>query len=280
MTWLILASTAAVLFSLNSLLGRVLAVKSQNPRAFAFVYNLFGALFALGLWFLHPQPISNVPPLAWQLLVLSIILYGVFNRFEFYARKHVESSTLSILTKFIPVITFTLSIVIWKETVTLNKLLAAALIIGGTMAAVYKKGRIEFNQGLKYAAIIIVSLGLAWTVDKKASSYFPLALYAFATYLPPNIFLLPFPFLKWSQIVTEIKLANWKIAFLAFVNMTAYYTLISAFQYGEASKVVLITSTSTILTVIAGITLLKERENISRKIVAALIVVIGALLLK
>lgn len=44
--WLVLSLAAALIFTALNLLTRILAVKSDHPRAFSFVYNSWGVLFA------------------------------------------------------------------------------------------------------------------------------------------------------------------------------------------------------------------------------------------
>jgi uncharacterized membrane protein len=63
-------------------------------------------------------------------------------------------------------------------------------------------------------------------------------------------------------------------------NLLAYYFLLRAFALAEASKVIMIYSTQTVLVVLSGIVLLAERDYIVRKILAAFIVFIGVLLIR
>ncbi|MEK7595030.1 MAG: DMT family transporter [Patescibacteria group bacterium] len=280
MAWEINALISSILFSLNSILGRSLAVKSEDPRAFAFVYNAIAAGFALVFLVFEQTKFTPLPMWVIILSALNMVTYGIFNRYEFFARKYVEASTYTILTKFIPIVTFTIAILFLGESLTFPKIIAAFLIVGGNILAVFKGRKLAVQKGIKYALIVILSLGVAWSFDKRLSSFYPLAFYAFLTYAIPNVFLYLFPRLAVKGLLKEVKISNWKIILLAFVNVSAYYFLIKAFSYGEASRVVLITSTSTILTVVIGIVFLKERSNVVRKVIAALLVTIGALLLK
>lgn len=277
--WLTLSIICACVFAVNNILGRILAVKSDNPRAFAFVYNFWNGLFALTYWLIKPEAIAAIPADIIYLLIIVVVLYGIFNRYEFYAKKHVEISTLTILFRVASLIAFFASIIFWKESLSVWKLAAAALIVSGSCLAVYKNSFAIDRIGLKYAAIAIISLGLGWAMDKKVSGYFPLAFYAFMTCIPPNIFLLPFPWIKIKEILNEVRLANYKIILLAFLNFSGYFLMINAYRYGEASRVVLVVSSSAILTVLAGIILLKERERIAKKIIASILALSGIVLL-
>lgn len=278
--WIYLALGTAFLFAINSILGRVLATRSANPRAFALIYNTIGGIFVLSFFIFDHSKFYGIN---WQillLLLLDICVYGIFNRFEFYARRNIDASTYSVLSRLTPVITFVLSILFLKETLNFNKILALIVIILGNILAVITKKGIKFSSGMKYAALTIISLGVAMTIDKKISGNFPLPLYAFLAYLPPNIFLYYFPKLKFSDIKSEFKLAGYKVFLLAGINVCGYFMLIKSYAYGEVSNIVLLISTSTIITVFLGIFLLKEKDRLWQKILAALLVTAGVLLLK
>lgn len=278
--WIYLALGAALLFSLNSILGRVLATKSANPRAFALIYNTIGGIFVLSFFLFDHSQFSGIN---WQvilLLLINIFVYGIFNRYEFYARKNNEASTYAVLTKFSPVFTFILSIIFLGESISFNKILALLIIISGNILAVITKRGIKFTSGIKYIAIITIFISIAMVLDKKISGNFPLPLYAFFAYFPPNIFLYFFPKLKFSDIKKELKIAGSGIFILAAVNVCGYFMLIKSYAYGEVSKIVLLTSASTIITVLAGIFFLKEKTRLWQKIFAAMLVTIGVLLLK
>lgn len=280
MLWIYFALGAAFLFSLNSILGRVLATKSVNPRAFALIYNTIGGFFVLSFFIFDHSKFLGI---TWQVLLLlaiNIFVYGIFNRFEFYARKNVEASTLIVLTKFTPVVTFVLSALFLDEALTVNKVLALFIIIAGNILAVVTKKGIKMTSGIKYAVIITLSLGIAMVLDKKISGNFPLPLYAFFAYFPPNIFLYFFPKLKFNEIKNEFKSAGYKIFILAAVNVCGYFMLIKSYAFGEVSKISLLTSASTIITVLIGIFFLKEKTRLWQKILAAILVTIGVLLLK
>lgn len=278
--WIYFALSAAFLFAANSILGRVLATKSDNPRAFALIYNTIGGIFVLSFFLFDHSQFSGIN---WQVILLLVIntcLYGIFNRFEFYARKNNKASTYTVLSEFTTVVTFVLSILFLRESFTLNKIFALLIIISGNVLALITKKGIKFSSGIKYALLTTISLGTALTVDKKISGNFPLPLYAFFAYFPPNIFLYFFPKLKFSDIKKELHLASYKIFILSAVNVCAYFMLIKSYSYGEASKVILLISTSTILSVLSGIFILKEKDRFWQKILAALLVTAGVLLLK
>ncbi|HCM37980.1 MAG: hypothetical protein UV61_C0006G0098 [Candidatus Gottesmanbacteria bacterium GW2011_GWB1_43_11] len=113
MNWLVLSLISVLMFTILNLLMRVLAVKSENQRAFSFVFNAWGAIFALGFYLLETNKFSVPRPNLLQLLlILAVVcLYGLYERFQFSARKHIDASTLTILYSLAPVVAFTGSII-------------------------------------------------------------------------------------------------------------------------------------------------------------------------
>ena len=63
---------------------------------------------------------------------------------------------------------------------------------------------------------------------------------------------------------------------LAGLNVAEYLMQLKALETAEATRVIPIVQTSTLVTILVGIVLLKEKEHISRKIVAGLMAMSGA----
>ena len=64
------------------------------------------------------------------------------------------------------------------------------------------------------------------------------------------------------------------------ISVLGYYMLLKNFSLTEASLAVPITYTSTVLTAFGGILILKERSNIFQKIIGAITVLAGVLMLR
>jgi len=280
MTWFFYALTTAVLFSAWSLLSRILSVKSENPRAFSVVYNILAAGCALLLLAFHPQAFRPLPVGAVIVSILALLIWSVYGRTEFYATKYVEASTLSILSRVAPLVTFSVSILVFRESATAVKIVAAGLIMGGNVLAVYQKGGARITRGVGYALITATAAGLGWVCDKYLVTFYPLALYAALSYAAPNFLVALFPPLPKGAIGKELRRGSWKILILAGCAVGGYFFQLKAFLVGEASRVILVTSTSSVLTILLGIILLGETNNLKRKILAGLLVFIGIVLME
>lgn len=280
MDWIFFAFIPALLFAIYNLLSRVISVNSKNPRVFSVVYSLVGSAVIFPLFILQLRAINPIPKEILVITVIGTILYGIFDRFQFFASRDIEASTLAILFRLTPVVTLTASVVFLKEQFTLDKLLGTVLIIIGNLIVITGRKSIKFNRGLLFAVISSVTLGLAYTVDKKASVFYPLIVYAFISYFVPPLYNLLIPPLSLKVIKEEVVKASWRIWAMGIVGVAGYSSLLYAFSKADVSKVIPISTTSSILTVIAGTIFLKERSHIVRKIIAVLIAFSGVLLIR
>lgn len=275
MDWILFAFIPAILFTIWNLLARVVSVDSKNPRVFSVVYSLIGAAVIFPFLLFQLPSLKQIPLEIIFITFLGSILYAIFDRFEFFAAKEIEASTLAIIFRITPIATLISSIIFLNEVASLNKLLGTALIIIGNIIVITGPKSIKFNRGLLFAIIASISLGLAYTIDKKVAVFYPLAVYSFISYFFPPMYNLLIPPLSLKVIKDEIKAASWRIWALGVVGIGGYSSLIYAFSKADVSQVIPISTTSSILTVIAGTIILKERTHILRKILAVLIAFIG-----
>lgn len=280
--WLFYVALNVFFSVLTSLLFRVLAIKSENPRVFSVLFNSFAALFALLLTLLMGSlkqfSIPSIPALSLTFLV--IIMWGLYERSHFYIRKQIEASVITLISRIAPVITFFTTVILLKESVTLQKLIGAALIfIGNTLVVFNNKillGKIKY---VFFAIVIYILLGLNWTLDKIVSPFYPSSIYTLIIWSLP-VFIIAFPKVSIKEIRNEWNIATWKVILAAISNVLAYFFLIKAFSLTEGSKVIMLYSTESIFVVIAAMVFLKETNNLPRKILATIIVFAGILLIK
>ncbi len=281
MTWLVYALISAILGVGYAVVSRKLSVKSENPRALSIVFNACSALIALFLFSFDKWWYQPVPTYIWALVILSIILYTIFEGTHFYGRKHIDASTASIIFRLNTVISVLMSFIFLHESITFNKVLATLLILFGTYLVTVKNFILKLNKGLIYILVATFALGLVRPVDKTAASFFSPPFYTFLVYAGP-VFLMPFfpRLIKFQELIQEIKLGTWLLPLLGLINIFEYYFMIKAYALADASMVVPVVSLSTILTVIVGIIFLGERDNILKKIIAGILAFIGLLLIK
>lgn len=280
MNWLTVIGISVLMGVILSLLMRVSAVNSRNPRAFSAVYNSIAAVLALGLYLVSQETVFRLPP--WPIIgltILAIIMYGIFERTQYFIRKRVEASVTSILFQLAYVVSFSLSIIVLGESFTVPKAAGAGLIIGGNLLIAFKNKQLKFDRGWWWALVPPIAIGVAWTIDKVASSYYPLSLYSTLIWAA-GIIIIVLPKISVRELGWELKNAGGRVWVMAVLSVGNYYLLLKALSMQEASRVIMVFATQGVLVVLAGIIFLRERTQIFRKIVAACLVFGGILLLR
>ena len=93
-----------------------------------------------------------------------------------------------------------------------------------------------------------------------------------AAFIALSIFFISGSFKNFSL---PTKLEAWIALLLASLNVIGYLLNLKALEIAEATRVIPIVQTSTLFTVIFGILLLKERDNVPRKIIAGILAITG-----
>lgn len=280
--WLILSLASVLMFTAVDLLMRILAVKSEHQRTFSFVFNSWGALFAILLFIAELPAITFPTSLTINhllLILLAVVCYGLYERSHFSARKHIDASTITILFRLAPLVAFAGSLAFFREHISGQQLLGAALLLSSTALVIHKNPHLRMRRPLFIALFSALTLGIAWMLDKPGSQGLPASLYSFIMWVAP-LGIIAFPKLNLKQLRREAVIGGWKVALLAFLNVFGYFIYLKALTLESATKIIPITSSSSTLTVIAGIFLLNEKSFVSRKIIAGVLMFIGILLLR
>lgn len=280
--WLILSLSAVLIFTAVNLLMRVLAVKSEHPRTFSFVFNSWGALFAI-LLFIAELPTITFPTSLTNshilLILLAVVSYGLYERSHFSARKHIDASTITILFRLAPLIAFVGSLVFFKERVSAWQLLGTVSLLSSAVIIIHKNPHLKMHRPLLIALFSALMLGIAWMLDKPGSQGLPASLYSFIVWVAP-LGIIALPSLSLKQLRREAIIGGWKVALLAFLNVFGYFIYLKALSLEGAAKIIPITSSAGTLTVLAGIFILNEKTFMTRKILAGVLMFIGILLLR
>ena len=283
MTGFALAILTAFIVAGYNLCARMWVVDSKSPLAFSIVYTTFAAIFSLGILFLEPWQFSNVSPLWILLLVMAGLLYGLYDATQFSARKYVEASTLSLISQLSPVVAFVLAVALLKEDPSASKLTAVLLIICGNLILLFKHSEKRWNsKGLWFGFAAALFTGVAYFVDSITFEHFPMALYAVTVYaIPALVVSLVFKLTggTGAGLVEEFRRTTWKVPALSLIGVAGFYFLLKTYAVTPLSIAIPLVYSSTALTVLGGIFLLNEREDIWKKIVGTAFVFAGIILL-
>ena len=258
---------------------RKISLQTKNPLAFAFVYNATMFLLALPLVAVFGIGKVDLNPHLILLLILSGIGYGLFQRYQFKVRKHIEASVMPILVLPSGVVGYLLAVIWLKEDITVYKIIGYLLILGSALLVVAPKKKFKINLYAIAAFAIGASLSVAGTIDRQVSPHFSSALTYTAILLFFHMLVPYLPFVATKNIKLEITQQKWKILILAAINLASLVCIISALQLAPATKVMPVAASNVVATAVVGIVLLKERSRIGIKLFAASLTFIGLMLL-
>ncbi len=216
------------------------------------------------------------------LLGLSIIFYTIVDRMNTTVRKGIEASTFSIINQLSTVFMIFAGLIFFKEPFILHKFIGAILIVFSNIIIFYKKS--EEKKLDKYVILGIIAnlfLTAALFLDVNISDSFNLPFYATLTLGIPSILIFIFEKIKFSDIKQEFENGNKPAILITSVTWSlSMVAVLRAYQLGKVSIVAPLCALDVILNVIVGIFLLKEKDNVPKKILSACLIFIGILLIK
>lgn len=268
-----------VSFAILNLSQRVLAVDTKYPRALSFLFNICAIFFTV-IYFYFSGVYRNIKiptdPWAWIYVFIALSFYGLFERGRYIAAKKLNASTLSIINTVSLLVAFTGSIFLYSESLTPIKGVGALMIfIALFLISFSKKEKLADIKDIGFGVLLFTILGLAWMLDKKGAVYFGADFYSMLVWVLPIVYVI-FPKIKMSEIKYELRVASWKILIPALVNVVGYLLQLKALEVGNATQILPIVQVSTLLTVVAGIAFLGERDAMMKKILASILALIGS----
>jgi len=210
-------------------------------------------------------------------------LYALHAIFGFKALQSVEVSRFTVIYSLRAVITILIATLFLDEKLTILQLFGALLILSAIVFLNTKsfKGLFRFSKGEIYALLAAVTFGIATVSDKYLLDWFDYVPYLFIDFLVPGLIL----FLARPKSVPEsLELFKQKLGPKIFLFATLYAIAAISFftaltQADNASLVSGVGQVGSIVTVLLGIVLLKERKDITKKLIAASLSFIGLILL-
>ncbi len=279
MVGIIFAALSALSKGFEKVLHRFILIR-EDSLSYAFVWHILTAIFFLPLFIIE----FNLPKqsFAWLLIIISSALWSIIAYVGFKAYSYLEVSIKTPIGKSRMLFVLLLSVIFLKETLTLKKILGTFLIFTGIVILTYKRGK-RFGslkeKGVQLTFLSAFLTSVVWLVDKYATNFFNPGMYSFLVYFVPSTMLFPFVLRKKQELKSLLKFRSSAIIFTVILGAAHYYLILRAFKLTEASIVVPIVELSTLIAVFSGIKFLKESKEVSKKIIAAIIVILGAVLL-
>jgi drug/metabolite transporter (DMT)-like permease len=208
------------------------------------------------------------------------LLWGGANIFIYNALKVTEASTFTIIFATRSLFTLLASTIFLKEYVSPTQFFGILLIVFGVIVVSYNKKGLSFGKKEWYSLGAAVFVGLANTNDRAILKLLDVQTYTVISYIFPAVFL----FILRPKTVRNLKtmmdkntIKNTFILALFWVGFSLTFN--QALKIApSASQVSAVSLTSVIVIVLLSIVILKEKDNLGKKIVGALVSFVGLLL--
>lgn len=284
--WFSLAILASIASSLVEVFKKAV-LKSDNihPIAFGIYFNILVGVLAL------PFAVSGFGALhldtyGWIMVLVMSFMYAVSNIFYYYALKMTEVSQVGIISASRSIWLLIGAFIFLGETLDAFKLAGVILITLGILIVYWEgKGLVGFGTAQFYLIIFAVVSCIPSIIGKYLlDNYFDnVASYQVLSYFLPAVFnavLMPAAVVKIRPLLKFNK-DNGLVIISAIMTAAAIHIyFLSLKAGGQISAVGPIWQASIILTVIFGILFLNERQNLLKKILSAVIVFAGVLLIR
>ena len=212
-------------------------------------------------------------------LFLAIIFYTLNDRLGTIVRSRIDASIYTIIKQLSLVFMILFGIVFLKERIIINRIVGSALIIFSNVFILY--GKEKLNKNIILGIIANVCLAMALIIDVNYSSRFNLAFYVLIVIIVPAMLILVFEKVKLNDIVLEYRKCNKTSLLLTSSSwVIMMITKLKSYSLGTVSVVAPISSLTVILTVLTGYLFFNERNNVIKKIISGILIVIGILLIK
>ncbi len=268
-----------VFFTLQGLITRhVLRGNKKDAWAFSFYFSAVGALISLPFLLVNFKVAHTWP--YWAVMVLVGLLIVLQNLLNFKSANYLPASVGGAMTKFRLVWVFILGVVILKEALTWQKTLGTALAVLAGIIILNKAKKIGSAEGLTlvfsstifYALVIILYKYLFQAFNSQSLTFF---IFLFPMLL--NLLIMPSAV---KRIITLAKTDGKYVLIACALGGFANLAMNSALSIGEASRVLVIIEAFLIVTLVGEHLVLKEKEHLGIKLVAVILAVLGAILIR
>lgn len=280
MEWLIFVILYLIFSVIFNQTYKITTKSLTKPGALTMILQMIGSLSILLMIPLFEMKFPTEPKI-YLFLALSIIFYAINDRLNTTVRSGIEASTFSIIHQLSTVFMIFAGVLFFKEPFILNKFIGALLIVFSNILIFYKKGMGKPNKYILLGIIANIFFTIALFLDVNNSDNFNLPIYVALTLGIPSILIFIFERIKISDIKEEFKNGNKKAILVTAISWSlSIVAQLRAYQLGNVSVVAPLCALSVILNVIVGYFLLKEKDDLAKKIVAAALIIFGIVLIR
>ncbi len=274
--WAIFAVLAGLCSNTFAFLNRYLLKDQDDPIVYAWYFETLRFTIFCILAIFDFRIVINFNSIILFILLGLTEWISMYWYMKMHSYTHLSISSLISRTRliWIAIIAFLLI----GERLKLPEYIGIAVLFFGLSIAVAPK-KLVADRGARYATLAAIMIALNVVILKLALPYASNAVVNAIISLP-SIFLFPL-FMKDARNKIPLMLkTNFRLKSLAIgINAAGLFLFTLALRTTDTSKVSAIYNGMLIFSVLAGIILLRERENIGRKLIGTVVTLIGVLLL-
>lgn len=252
----------------------------KDANSLTVLLEIFTALFALLLIPLFEIKFPSDPKI-YLILLATTIIYAITDRLNIEARYGLNPSTFSMLKQLSTVFMIIFGIVFLKEALVPIKIIGAVLIIFSNLLISYNNGKFEINKYFVMCFISNFLFAVAMLINVNISDYFNLAIYTIITVSIPALFISLFKRLSLHKLKEEFTLYKRREFILA--GATWCLMLVSsvrAYQLQSVTIVAPLFALTSLINAIIELIFDKDRKRFLIKIISALLIITGVILIK
>lgn len=282
MNWFFLAILYVFFGSLANIFRKIL-LKDDRSDALgsAIIFQILGAFIIGVVALLHGFIFPSIQLYSLNLL-LNAILWGIATLTLFKAYQYIEASEVTIITTIEAIVVIITAHFFLHESFTLANVIGTVLIILAVSYISHVSSTIKFSKGVLFAVGSSFFAGLGVVNDTFMLRHSDPLSYLAIGFLLPGLFL----FVVHPKIIIKMKplfqpsLLKKNIIFTSAYSFAAIAFSLSLVTGGEASQVGTIAQSNVVMTVILATVILNERDHLLKKLICAILVTIGVLLMR
>ena len=236
------------------------------------MYSIFLPLFR----FTFPQDLT-----IYGTLFLVTIIYAATDRLNIEARYGLEPSTFSMLKQLSTVFMIFFGLLFFKEAFVFEKLVGAFLIVFANLLLAFERGKFQFNKYFIISVLSNLLFAIAMMINVNISDSFNLAFYTILTVSIPALFISLFGRYSMKSLKEEFSSYDKKYFLLsAFSWCLMLLSSVRAYQLGSVTVVAPLFALTSILNATIEYFLNPNKNRFLQKIIAALLIILGVILVK
>jgi drug/metabolite transporter (DMT)-like permease len=276
--WFIFALLAGLFYTISGLLTRHVLKGKKDSWAFSFYFSFFGAITSLPFMLAEPKMPTTLGP--WVLMFVVGILITTQNYFSFKANNHLSASVIGIVTKFRLVWVFLLSVIVFREDLIQPKLIGLVVTLLAGVILLANSSAIQKNIGIIYTLTATFFYAIVITLYHYLFTDFNSQTLTFFIFIFPvliNLVIMPNRFSRIKAIMVQYKTP---LIIACVLGGAANLAMNYALATGDATKTLVTIEACLILTLIGESVILKEHQDLTRKIIATVFAVAGAVIMR